>query len=156
MFITDFTSVDYWIKPSSGFQVITPSILQFYPGCPIECSLKEAGANSVIHTAIFSVAAPSGQVSVKSTSTADAANYSLQLSCTSTLSSHAAKTTVDNFMVALKVPGPRCYSDILGFSSPIPQSNDYIIEMWSGATAKLFNPGLTQSVYGCPVYCTLG
>lgn len=80
----------------------------------------------------------------------------MKLTCTSTLSSHAAKSTVDDFMVALKVPGPRCYSDIVGLTSPIQQQNEYIIDMWAGATTSLFDPGLVHTVEGCPLLCTLG
>lgn len=57
MFITDFTSIDYWVRPNSGFQSVTPSVLQFIPGCPISCTLDEAGTGMIVRADIFSIAA---------------------------------------------------------------------------------------------------
>jgi hypothetical protein len=54
-FLTDFTVVDYFITSSSGYEMITPTILQYLPGCPVTCTLDENGSNGIISTSIFNV-----------------------------------------------------------------------------------------------------
>lgn len=126
-FLTDFTVVDYFIMPSSGYQVMAPTVLQLIPGCPIECSLDESNSGEIISPNIFNVATQDGRVSIRTSDPADARDVQMRLSCTSIQSMDSQRTANDEFVVALQEPGSNCFMDILDFTSKIEQRIDYVV-----------------------------
>jgi len=154
MFLTDFEVIDYTITPSSGYKVMTPSLMQFMPSCPIECTLDENNSGTILTPSVFNVNPADGRISIKATNAALAADVQMKLQCTSIQSTNAMGVTTDEFIVALHEPQTNCLMDILDFTTKIPQKIDYSVE----APAQLLNlnPSLVQEIPGCPVTCTLG
>lgn len=126
-FLTDFTVVDYFITPSSGYQLLTPTILQYVPGCPIQCTLDESNSGQIISTSIFNVQSTDGRVSIRTKNPANARDVQMRLTCSSIQSTNSLGSTSDEFVVALQTPGSNCFMDILDFTTKIPQKIDYVV-----------------------------
>jgi len=153
-FLQDFTVVDYFIAYNSNFVVLNPTMLQFIPACPVQCTLDENMTGGIVRSTVFNVNPNDGRVSIKSTNIADIGDVQMSLTCESVESTHSASVTTDDFIVSFKQPGNNCYMDILDFTNRIPQNNDYTVRM--PAELLELNPGLQQTLPGCPVTCELG
>lgn len=140
LFLTDFSIVNYFVSINSNYVVLTPTIMQYKPGCPIDCYLDESQSGGIINNSVFNVSPTDGRISIKQTDTSQVGDISLDLICVSTLSADFARVTIDNFIVSFQAPSDNCESDILDFATPIQQNIDYTVA--SPANVLLLNPGL--------------